>query len=137
MKQKICTLIVGFAAVTLLACDLNQFTQTQEIPEFIASLTHQPHPIVAGEPVKIFLTLRKDRSGVTGCRARLGPKSHGNRGESKPVWVDLTEQNGAGVYTVRENLLPTVGGWTLALRINCSGIERELAFEVEARNATE
>lgn len=137
MKCKIDTLIVGFVAVALSACDLNQFTQTQEIPEFIASLTNQPHPIIAGEPVKIFLTLRKDRGGVSGCRARLAPMLRGIRGEAKPVWVDLTEQNGAGVYTVKENLLPTAGAWTLALRINCSGIERELAFDVDAGNATE
>lgn len=116
---------------SLSSCDIGQFTQTKNTTEFVVSMTHQPHPPLAGQPTKIFLTLRQERQGVSGCRARLNVEPFAAADvAAEPAWYDLTEQSRSGVYTIKEKLFPAAGEWRVNLNINCTGIDRKLDFPV-------
>lgn len=118
--------------LSLSACDTGQFTQTKNTTEFVVSMTNRPHPIIAGQPTKIFLTLRKERSGVTGCRARLAVSPTHAEAADDPQWRDVIEEGKAGIYTIKSNFFPAEGDWRIDLLINCTGIDRKVDFVVTA-----
>jgi hypothetical protein len=124
-KWGVLLLTVGFVA----GCDLvNQYTQTQETPEYALSLTVDPTPLVANQAMNLYATLRKDRRGVTGCRVRFAPVRAGAAAPGDNAWGMLEEQSASGVYRTRALRFGEAGDWDVHVAIRCSGAERTLVF---------
>lgn len=123
---------VGWICViALIGCDIGQFTQTKTTTEFVISLTNQPHPIIAGQSAKIYLTLRQNRGAASGCRTRMAiAPVHATQASADANWRDVPEQGRSGVYTLKDKLFPEPGDWRIDLIINCTGIDRKVDFTV-------
>ena len=116
------------AVVLVMGCDIGQFTQSKELDDYIISVTNDPNPIVVGQSVKVYATLRSRQSGVTGCRTTV-KKVHAHKGEgeaSQPI--DMPEGGRSGIYHAKSVIFPESGDWQLVFNINCAGREREVSF---------
>lgn len=116
--------------VLLYGCELGQYTQTQETPEFVVSLTLDPYPSPAGTQVKAYATLRENRQGVTGCRVRLQSREAGPEGAApdEAAWLEAAEQGRIGIYTHQAVFFRNGGDWELLAGVRCRGREHVLVF---------
>ncbi len=122
--------IVSILALGILsACDLGQFTQSEETPEFVISVTNDPHPLTVASDAKIYATLRKDRRGVSGCRVRFRQyMPSGGHGDKKEVWTEMQEGGSSGIYQAQSQVFSVGGEWELEFTVNCSGKDRVIVF---------
>lgn len=133
------TATIGMLAAV--ACDIGQFTQTKETPEFVISVTNDPAHLQVGQAAKFYVTLRHDRQGVSQCKVRFRPKPRAETPNSDPGtedWVEMVERSRNGVYAAHSRNFDHIGQWELEFSVNCSGIERiiQFAYDVE-RGASE
>lgn len=133
------TVTVGTFAVV--ACDIGQFTQTKETPEFVISVTNDPAHLQVGHAAKFYVTLRHERQGVSQCKVRFRPKPRTeiqNASQQPEDWVEMVERSRNGVYAAYSRNFEQTGQWEIEFSVNCSGVERiiQFAYDVE-RGASE
>jgi len=135
MGKMVCLRNIGSLLLlgSLAACDIGQFTQTQETKEFVISITNDPHPIKVGESVKVYATLRRDRRGVSGCKIQFRQSILEGKDEVDYVWIDMPEGGVSGIYQGRSEPFPVKGDWILEFRVNCTGMERILRFPYQVQ----
>lgn len=124
----------GFGSTLLLtACEITQYTQTQQTPEFVVSVTVDPYPSPAGTELDVYATLRQDREGVSGCRVRFAARPAGAEPivPDETAWVEASEQGRSGVYRTRTVLFKTQGAWELHTGVRCLGRERFVTFNYD------
>lgn len=117
---------IAMALVSLFlvcGCDVVLYTQTKETPQFIISVTVDPHPVHVGSKAKLYVTLRRDRGGVTGCRVRIQPVAQGQIVKPEGEWTELPEQGTSGIYSLRKELFSTAGSWDIHFAVRCLGPE--------------
>lgn len=123
-------LSVGALTLLLAACQFTQYTQTQETPEFVISVTLDPFPAPPGTDLEVYATLRHERQGVSGCRVRFSPRAAGAAviAPEDGQWIEAPEQGRSGVYRVRTALFKSGGDWELHVGVRCLGRERFVVF---------
>lgn len=121
---------VGVSVLLLEGCQFTQYTQTQETPEFIISVTVDPFPSPPGTELDVYATLRHDRQGVSNCRVRFSSRAAGadTSAQDGTQWVEAPEQGRAGVYRARAVLFKASGNWELHTGVRCLGRERIVVF---------
>ena len=113
-------------------CDVVLHTQTKETPQFVISVTVDPHPVRIGSKAKLYVTLRRDRSGVTGCRVRMQPAAQGQIVMSQGEWTELPEQGTSGIYSLRKDLFSAAGSWDIHFAVKCLGPEEMITMGFSA-----
>lgn len=123
------TLTLGITIV-LVGCQFTQYTQTQQTPEFVVSVTLDPFPSGAGTELDVYATLRQDRQGVSRCRVRFSSRPVGAEPSTPEnvAWVDAPEQGRSGVYRTRAVMFKTNGDWEIHTGMRCLGRERFVVF---------
>lgn len=134
MGRKHGRLFVAALAGPLLfcGCDVVLYTQTKETPQFIISATVDPHPVRVGSKAKLYVTLRRDRRGVTGCRVRVQPVADGQVVKSDGDWAELPEQGTSGIYSLRKELFSAAGAWDVRFAVKCLGPEEIVTMGFKA-----
>lgn len=124
---------IGALVLLLAACQFTQYTQTQETPEFVISVTVDPFPSPAGTELEVYATLRHERQGVSGCRVRFSSRLAGAPASAPEdaQWVEAPEQGRSGVYRVRTVLFKRRGDWELHTGVRCLGRERFVVFNYD------
>lgn len=113
-------------------CDVVLHTQTKETPQFVISVTIDPHPVRVGSKAKLYVTLRRDRSGVTGCRVRMQPAAPGQIAMPQGEWTELPEQGTSGIYSLRKDLFSAAGSWEIHFAVKCLGPEEMVTMGFSA-----
>lgn len=127
------TLGTGFLLLALNAgCELDQYTQTKETPEFIISVTHNPAHLRVGHSAKFYVTLRHERDGVSGCKVRFHPAPP-SAGSTTEGWIDMVERNRNGVYSAQLKGIEQAGLREMSFSVDCSGIERVVQFAYDVQ----
>jgi hypothetical protein len=134
MTHKILRLFAVFIVIAAGGCDIGQFTQSQEFDDYVISVTHDPHPVLVAQPEKVYVTLRKNRSGISGCRVAFR-KSRIHGSDEVNESVDMPEGGQSGIYHVKNITFPESGDWEMIFDINCAGREREIRFPVVVSQA--
>lgn len=116
-------------------CDVVLHTQTKETPQFVISVTVDPHPVRVGSKAKLYVTLRRDRRGVTGCRVRMQPVEQGQIVRPGGEWTELPEQGTSGIYSVRKDLFSAPGFWDIHFEVKCLGPEEVITMGFRAVGA--
>ena len=127
--------VAGLLLVSLLAVyggDVVMHTQTKETPQFVISVTVDPHPVRIGSKAKLYVTLRRDRSGVTGCRVRMQPTAQGQVAMPQGEWTELPEQGTSGIYSLRKDLFSAAGSWDIHFAVKCLGPEETITMGFSA-----
>ena len=125
--------MASLALVTLSGCDIGQHTQTQEFPQFIISVTNSPHPVHVGEPVELFVTLRKERAGVTGCKVTVSQQAELVTADGSATLgpIEMAEGGRSGIYNAKKLTFAQAGRWQLQFGVNCSGKEKQVNFPLD------
>lgn len=121
-------------ALLLSACDIGQFTQTQEFDDYVISLTNDPQPMLAGQPVKLYATMRKDRAAATGCQLVFTKAPHGAKETEREAEVAMPEASRSGIYSAQSVIFSHAGDWDLFVKVNCFGRKREIVFPMAVAN---
>ncbi len=121
-------IIILLLTMSLFACDLGQFTQTQETPEYFISITNDPHPLVVGETAKIYATLRKERRGISACDIKFQQYNKNSPRDTLAEWRRMEERSPAGVYHGRTAVFDGVGAWVLEFKVKCRRGEKIFEF---------
>lgn len=128
MKDKMRFLVMLFTLVIVAGCDLGQFTQSKEFKDYVISVTHDPHPIIINQPVKLYATLRRGQSGVSECRVSLKTaKAHSDQMSES---VNMPEGGRSGIYHAKGIVFNETGDWEFIVNVNCAGRERDIHFPV-------
>ncbi|VAW84120.1 hypothetical protein MNBD_GAMMA16-739 [hydrothermal vent metagenome] len=129
-------IILLLLAVSLIACDLGLFTQTQETDEYFISITHDPHPLIVGESAKIYATLRKERNGIPACDIKFQQYSKVSSSEAVVDWLEMKERGPAGTYHGRTNVFDVRGDWMLEFKVKCRRGEKTFKFPYNVGDVT-
>lgn len=113
-----------------MSCDLGQKTQSREVADFIVSLTQKPTQLMIGEPAEFYVTLRKNRSGLTGCLVRyytypLPPQA---MIASPDNFKTIPERGQSGVYSVKGSFFDASGEWEMDLELGCEDAKYHIRF---------
>lgn len=128
----------GLAVVTaaLLGCT-GQHTETREFGDVAASVTVQPYPMRVGKDTEVYVTLRRHREGVSGCKVRERHYDTRLVIAAGAGFRDMPEQGRSGIYRVRVGGLDTPGQLRLELQLECGDVLRpqRLMFQYEVATA--
>ena len=113
-------------------CEMGQFTQTKETPEFVISVTNDPAHLQVGQSAKFYVTLRHERNGVSGCKVRFLPNPP-QVGVIPTGWIDMVERNRNGVYSAHSGGFDQAGSREMTFSVDCTGIERVLQFAYDVQ----
>lgn len=116
-----------------MGCELGQFTQTKETPEFVISVTNDPAHLQVGKSAKFYVTLRHQRNGVSGCKVRFLPDSPQD-GVATAGWIDMVERNRNGVYSAHTAGFDHAGSREMTFSVDCTGIERVVQFAYDVQH---
>lgn len=126
---------IGFVFLGLVlsaGCEMGQFTQTKETPEFVISVTNDPAHLLVGQSAKFYVTLRHQRNGVSGCKVRFLPDSL-QEGVTPAGWIDMVERNRNGVYSAQSGGFDHAGSREMTFSVDCTGIERVVQFAYDVQ----
>ncbi|TPW09662.1 MAG: hypothetical protein FD130_2448 [Halothiobacillaceae bacterium] len=136
MKKAILPYVASLAVWGVLAgCEVGQFTQTQETPDYTLSLTYDPHPLKAGSVAKIYVTLRKNRTGVGGCRVSYQHYLLAEADKPRHKAIAMPEGGSSGIYQVKSEPFDRAGDGELAIMVNCAGREKAFTFPLRVEAA--
>ncbi len=130
MMKKIRNIFVVFVSFMLLGCDLGQFTQSKELDDFVISITNDPHPIIINEPVKFYATLRRAKSGVTGCKTTMSKVVRDGLKSENEEALAMPENSRSGIYMAKNVIFAQPGEWLLTFHVDCAGRKREASFPI-------
>lgn len=128
--------VVAALSFFLIGCDLGQKTQSKEIADFNVSLTQKPTVLSANEPSEFYVTLRKNRTGLSGCAVRyytyrltpvqdIAPKPSSS-------FKNLPENGHTGVYWIKGVFFDAPGEWEMDLELGCEDAVYHVKFPLLA-----
>lgn len=127
-------LVLGLS-VSLLSCDIGQKTQTKEVADFSVSLTQKPTILTANEPSEFYATLRKNRSGLSGCAVRYYLYQLTSTQALKPdpsSFKNFPEREHSGVYWIKGAFFNAPGEWEMDLELGCEDAVYHVKFPLAA-----